>query len=123
MSRFVVFGGILAVTFTVGSAAGQTAREKIAEFNELVSDSDRLVENINRKCSGEWPSDFVMQRHCREQQHEGYSDLADIWAAATQNIRTAAGQCVLDWSDDLLFDWTMIHYCVDQQLTAWRALR
>ena len=123
MSRCISFGGILILTLIAGSAAGQTVQEKITEFKELVSDSDRLVENINRKCSGEWPSDFVMQRHCREQQLEGYSDLTDIWAAATENIGTAAAQCILDWSDELLFDWTMIHYCVDQQLTAWRSLR
>ena len=123
MSRRIVFGGVLAVALTAGSVVAQTAQEKITEFAELVSDSDRIVENINRKCSGEWPNDFVMQKHCREQQTEGYSEFTDIWTEAVQNIRTAAAQCVLDWSDDLLFDWTMIHYCVDQQLTAWRALR
>ena len=48
MSRCVAFGAALAVTFTVGSAAGQTAQEKITEFNEFVSDSDRLVENVNQ---------------------------------------------------------------------------
>ena len=101
----------------------QTADEKVKTFNKLIADHDKLRGNINEKCAGEWPTDFSMQKYCREQQLEGYNDLKKIWDVAIRNIRSAAGQCVLDWSDDLLFDWQMIHYCTDQQLTAWRSLR
>ena len=64
-----------------------------------------------------------MQKYCRDQQKEGYDDLLDIWPEAMEHIGLAVTQCILDWSDDLMFDWAMIYYCADNQLTAWKELR
>lgn len=82
----------------------------ISEFNRLLGDSEARQENSNRLCAGEWPTDFSMQRYCRNQQNEGFRDLATIWDEAVTNIEPAVIQCVHDWSDGGLVDWSMIHY-------------
>ena len=64
-----------------------------------------------------------MQKYCRDQQKKGHDDLLDIWPEAMEHIGPAVAKCILDWSDDLIFDWTMIHYCTDNQLTAWKELQ
>ena len=92
-------------------------------FNTLITDEDGLRENIQAKCEDEWPIDFRMQKYCQDQQVEGYTNLAKIWRDAVTNIKATAVQCVLDWSEDLLFDWKMIHYCTNDQITAWKALQ
>ena len=101
----------------------QTLEEKVSAFNTLTSDNAALEENIAALCAEEWEDDFRMQRYCREQQLEGYNNLSKIWGEALTNIRNAAASCLDDWSEDLLFDWRMIHYCTSEQLEAWRELR
>ena len=95
----------------------------VTEFNRLTSESEARQANINRLCEGEWPTDFRMQEYCREQQAEGYSNLVRIYPDARENIGAALVECITDWSDGGLFDWRMIHYCTDRQLTSWRNLR
>ena len=101
----------------------QTLEERRELFNTLITDEDSLRENIQAKCEDEWPIDFRMQKCCQDQQLEGYTNLAKIWKDAVTNIKATAVQCVFDWSEDLLFDWTMIHYCTNDQITAWKALQ
>ena len=103
--------------------AAQTDREKQERFNVLIEDNEALFNNISSKCEDEWPVDFSMQKHCQERQREGYTNLIELWPEALPKTGQAAAQCVLDWSEDLLFDWAMIHYCVDKQFTAWQSLQ
>ena len=114
---------IVAVVAFVMPLSAQTDREKQDRFNVLIQDNEALFDNISKKCEEEWPVDFRMQKDCRDQQQKGYDKLADIWREALTNTGQAAAQCVLDWSDDLLFDWTMIHYCTNDQFSAWKALQ
>ena len=126
MARATIsFGTYLVLALVALSVpiVAQTSDEKRELFNTLIVDEDALLENIRSKCEDEWTTDFQMQKYCQDEQRKGYTKLAEIWTDAVTNIRVTAVQCVLDWSDDLLFDWTMIHYCTDQQVTAWKALQ
>ena len=107
----------------VSPLSAQTDKEKQDKFNILINNNEALLSNMNEKCAGEWPTDFNMQKYCRESQSEAYNKMIVLWPEAFPKIRQAGADCLLDWSDDLLFDWAMIHYCVDRQFTAWKSLQ
>ena len=121
--RFNVVVVIVVGCAFVAPLAAQTDKEKQDRFNVLIQDNEALFSNISNKCEDEWPVDFRMQKYCQERQREGYTNLIELWPEALTKTGQAAAQCVLDWSEDLLFDWRMIHYCADRQLTAWKALQ
>ena len=114
----LLFLSLACVVFTA-----QTDDKRIERFKEVWQNHEEREKNINALCAGEWETDYEMQKYCREQQNEGFVDLVDIWPEATEHIGEAVARCILDWSDGLMFDWRMIHYCTDKQLTAWKELQ
>jgi len=78
---------------------------------------------VNARCAAEWSTDFAMQEFCRGMHRDAYDALRGIWTAATRDIEPAVDRCFSEWSTGESVDWHMTHFCVDQQLTAWRNLR
>ncbi len=67
-----------------------------------------------------------MQVYCREQQEEGFRDFATLWndrVVDNDALVPAGARCILEWEDDGLFDFTMIHYCLERQVEAYDSLR
>ncbi len=123
MKRSIAFALLFLSLASVVSLTAQTNEKRIERFKKIWQDSKERQKSINALCADEWATDFEMQKYCRDQQKEGYDDLSDIWTEAMEHIGVAVTQCILDWSDDLMFDWAMIHYCTDNQLTAWKELQ
>ena len=107
----------------VAPLAAQTEQEKQDRFNVLLKDNTARLSGIRDLCAGDWPADFAMQEYCQKKHREGYTNLIKIWPEVLPKIGHAAVQCVFDWSEDLVFDWRMIHYCVNRQYTAWKSLQ
>ena len=67
-----------------------------------------------------------MQAYCREQQSEGFVSFATLWnerVVGNDDLLPAGAKCILDWEEDGAFDYSMIHYCLDQQVEAYDSLR
>ena len=125
--RSVTYLLVIVLISLTGHSIVQTEQHKqgeidkmVGKFNELVSDSGALLKNTTALCSMQKRDDFRMQEYCMAAQLDGYNKFSKIWRDARENIPTAAGDCVMRWSEDLLFDWRMIQRCIDNQLRAWR---
>lgn len=77
------------------------------------------AENIPGKCGAEWPGDFVMQRHCQEQQRKALAQLSARNMTASADHRTIRNKCKADWP----VDFTMQNFCEEKQLKALAEIR
>lgn len=103
-----------------------SAEERLEEFLKISSDESDRAAMIAELCRGEWPSDFSMQAYCREQQTEGFVSFVALWndrVVGNSDLFPAGAKCILDWGEDGSFDYSMIHYCLDQQVEAYDSLR
>lgn len=76
---------------------------------------------VSEKCSQEWPNDYRMQNHCREQQEKG---IATLNMGAPSGIdegpfRIIRGKCAEEWPRDF----RMRAHCENQQFDGYRALQ
>ena len=108
-------------------AGAQDSAEKTLEaFVRIAGDEVARVAMISESCRAEWQSDFAMQAYCREQQTEGFVSLITLWnerVADNDDLAPAGAKCILDWEENGSFDYTMIDYCLDQQVKAYDSLR
>jgi hypothetical protein len=74
--------------------------------------------DVDKKCTRDWPDDFVMRKYCRDQQYAAEAKLTTrpIVGADERTIRL---KCERDWPDD----YVMRNHCEEQQFKALRQLR
>jgi hypothetical protein len=73
---------------------------------------------IRTFCSKEWPTDFVMQAHCVEQQRKAAEALEGALNVPA-NVSTIIRQkCTADWPENFV----MRAHCEQSQAEAWRKL-
>lgn len=103
----------------------QNAR-KLEAFGKIIADGGARASMVAGMCRREWESDFRMQSYCREQQEIGFRDFGVLWndrVVGNETLLPAGLQCVLEWEDNGLFDFRMIHYCLGRQVEAYDSLR
>ena len=86
----------------------------------------RTSPEIRAKCTKEWATDYVMQKHCIERQNAAlisvnrYLDqIKDDEDVQTDTLL----KCSSDWKDEIGYDWVMVNYCIDKQTESYRALQ
>lgn len=86
------------------------------------------VESVNtailKKCTTDWPGDFIMQKSCKDQQEASYSELDTAIRKSSKEERKIFQRCIVDWAgeDGKKADWIMVMACSEQQLEAYRAM-
>lgn len=82
------------------------------------------VVNVKNFCASKWPGDYRMQSYCVGQQRASAGRLAiEFETLDNDDLKIAAGNCALKWTEGDLKDWRMIEYCWNQQKTAYNELR
>ena len=114
------FGGLSA---SLGLTTPKQIEERAAQKYEnvdlsLPNNSDQIIQE---KCSGEWPTDFNMQQHCKKQQQAGISKLAKGMPSdiPSDTFRIIRGKCTTEWPRDF----NMRSYCESQQYEGYRSLQ
>jgi hypothetical protein len=87
---------------------------------------------IKERCAAEWPSDFSMQKYCREKQSRGLHDVGawlkrhgvsgDSCKAKKTPWCQMAGLCFGEWADEFGPDWAMVGYCLKKQETSYKEM-
>ena len=88
-----------------------------------VAESDTMAK-IRKFCEQEWPVDYSMQDYCINGQVKGANATIDGWNAASEGSAEQGiySRCYEEWTKGDLTDWSMVDYCADRQLEAYRKL-
>ncbi|MDX0230265.1 hypothetical protein GOC14_06850 [Sinorhizobium meliloti] len=87
--------------------------------------TDALAESNPERamCQARWPDDFDMQVYCIEKQIKAGSALTPIINNPTPVQKQALDMCGARWRNDYGgFDWDMVKYCYEKQMTAYERL-
>ena len=91
--------------------------------------------DISSYCANKWPNDYQMREHCENQQIEGNQELfaiaevnelvknGNLSASPTGNaIEKIINRCMNKWEKPQFktYDFTMVTYCVKQQIKSYR---
>ena len=98
-------------------------------FSALPVQAAEAQDQINARCSAEWPSDYRMQKYCRKKQATGGQKVVS-WMGrhAVKNgfEKTVWGRmfrhCCGEWTDEFGLEWNMTAYCLNRQEEAYRDL-
>lgn len=71
-------------------------------------------------CAAKWPTDYQMQGYCINRNGEAAKKLLALMAGSREGSEEAniVARCGGKWGEDM----TMVLYCTEQQLAAYRAL-
>ena len=87
--------------------------------------SEFFQEGVQIRCQEEWPGDFRMQKHCQNNQYEGYENFWDTASSfrslSREDANLAIYGCIKDWVDKTP-DWQMLAYCIKNQYEAFQEL-
>ena len=112
--------------FAIGISDSQAQTDnQFATFREYNDDIESRDTGIRTRCRDEWPSDFRMQKYCRDNQEEGYEEfwrvVKTFRARSEDDANITIANCVKDWVDETP-DWRMLAYCMENQYEAFLEL-
>ena len=93
--------------------------------NAIMTDYENTAANdIHRFCAAEWSEDFVMQKHCVEQQTQARDKAQKVDVMASSVAMKTWANCTSEWTDknSKLTDWVMMYHCYEEQISAYRSL-
>lgn len=90
----------------------------------LVSAPAKASENPERAmCQARWPDDFAMQVFCINKQLKAASMLSPIIKSPSKIQKKILDMCADRWRNDFGgFDWDMVNFCYEKQMTAYEQL-
>ncbi|OLP54876.1 hypothetical protein BJF92_13800 [Rhizobium rhizosphaerae] len=75
-------------------------------------------------CAGQWPTDFVMQKHCIDENNVARNKAQKFDTMKSKDNTVIWAQCSMQWKDKAdRTDWVMMSHCLDEQSAALKAIR
>jgi len=75
-------------------------------------------------CAGQWPTDFVMQKHCIDENNVARNKAQKFDTMQSKDHTVIWAQCSMQWKDKAdRTDWVMMSHCLDEQSAALKAIR
>ncbi|MDX8469221.1 hypothetical protein RFM26_26330 [Mesorhizobium sp. VK23B] len=114
----------LAASLLLGSLV-LTAWQAHADDHEgaidaIVTDGRKaLLHEVESFCADQWPSDFVMRKHCRKEALKAYGHAQSFDIMKDNEHAVIWSTCSANWTDKLgRTDWFMMSHCLDEQISA-----
>ncbi|CUW88598.1 exported hypothetical protein [Agrobacterium genomosp. 2 str. CFBP 5494] len=119
--------------FAQFSAPGYRPQEKKQQTEKAVSNTvDTLMGEFNAGqksaikafCADQWPTDFVMQRHCIDENSKAREIAQQFDVMKSKDHAVIWAQCLSQWKDKADgMDWVMMAHCLKEQEAALQAIR
>ena len=124
--RVTAKDGVLGWTFTEtgpGPEAPTPTEGAEPAPPEAEASSPDYAALLKQGCGAKWGTDYRMLEYCQGKQVDALNSVAD-WLDGTPDAGIW-NMCWDKWSDHLhgTPDWTMVHYCIEQQVGARERLR
>lgn len=119
--------------FAQFSAPGYGPQQKKQDREKAVSNTvDKLMSEfaagqkseIKGFCADQWPTDFVMQKHCIDENIKARQVAQSFDVETSKDRAIIWAQCSTQWKDKAgRTDWGMMAHCLKEQEAALQAIR
>lgn len=116
--------------FVQFSAPGYRPKESAKASSAKVVDKameefhDNQKADIKAFCAAEWPTDFVMQKHCIDENNKARTVAQKFDAMQSKDHTVIWAKCSMEWKDKAgRTDWTMMSHCLQEQEAALKVIR